>query len=132
MVYVVPRATWLLFSRRGIELRALGMRTAIWGCVALVAFGLSCANNAHSREGERVIIAAVHRYRNERGRYPDALDELVPRYLPSVPRARLFPSMFARFEYGRYGDDANLTWTLYPPFGRPFYVFNQRRHGHLD
>ena len=130
--YLLPRSTWLLFCGRAIELRALGRRSALWGLAALISFGVSTVKSSYGVAGERAIITAVHRYHDERGRYPETLDELVPRFLPSVPRSRRTPGLFRRFEYDRYGDDAHLTWYLIPPFGRPFYVFNQRRHGYLD
>jgi len=33
------------------------------------------------------VIAAVNRYHSEHGQYPTTLDQLVPTYLPSIPRA---------------------------------------------
>lgn len=70
-------------------------------------------------------------YGKERGGYPNELDQLVPVYLPAVPRAKPTPG-FGRFEYLARDDDAWLHCTSVPPFGRSTYRFAAARWGHLD
>lgn len=127
-----PQALWLLLRGRGVEARATARHAVIWGLTAAVASAVISIDLPRARENQARVIAAVHAYHEAYGRYPDDLAQLVPTFLPAVPSARVFPLMFARFSYYADRGDAVLSWTLIPPFGRPTYRFNSRRHGYLD
>jgi hypothetical protein len=49
------------------------------------------------------VILAVRRYNSEHGHYPKTLDELVPTYLPSIPRGG-FTLISRHFRYFNYAD----------------------------
>lgn len=89
------------------------------------------ANNGIAQERAEGVIAAVKAYRADAGRYPAALGELVPRYLPAVPRAK-YTLAFHEFGYRSSGSDAWLHYVALPPFGRPTYAFSSGRWGYLD
>lgn len=67
------------------------------------------------------IIAAVERYRADEKRYPDALEQLVPKYLTAVPAARI-----GKFTYGPSNpDDAHLSY-MPEPFIHKSYSFKSK------
>ncbi|MCW5593544.1 MAG: hypothetical protein KIS74_15690 [Burkholderiales bacterium] len=88
-------------------------------------------NNGIARERAEGVIAAVKAFRADTGRYPASLDELVPRYLPEVPRAK-YTLAFHEFTYRSSGNDAWLYYVALPPFGRPTYAFSSGKWGYLD
>lgn len=53
----------------------------------------------HRVQGE-AIVEAMEAYRADRGRYPAELDELVPRYLPSIPTPPCTRLSYHEDEYG--------------------------------
>jgi hypothetical protein len=75
--------------------------------------------------------ARLRPYQAVNGHYPDQLSDLVPVLLPSVPREK-YVLGFGRFEYHVAQGRHTLGYTALPPFGRPFYVFEERRWGYLD
>ncbi|MFI5301565.1 MAG: hypothetical protein ACHREM_26045 [Polyangiales bacterium] len=96
--------------------------------VALVA---TTANRRLATRRASVIVAAIERYRAERGSYPETLHSLVPTYMPDVPRAK-WTLGFADFKYWPRPEqgDATLFWTDIPPFGRPTYS-SKRKQWHV-
>lgn len=85
---------------------------------------------ARALANEARIIPAVDRYRADTGRYPERLDELVPRYLPSTHPAGRTGAY--RITYWRYGGSALLVTTVVPPYGRRTWNFKEHRAGFLD
>lgn len=84
---------------------------------------------AKSRAGR--VIAACEAYRTANGVYPENLQQLVPAYLPEIPRARIALT-FDRFDYIRmvgreYGTQTMLMYTTVPPFGHASYTFETKR-----
>lgn len=112
-----------------------------WG-VALIRigipasmFGLVLANNnlqlqvAESR-AQRVI-AACMAYHAANGKFPDKLDELVPKYMTYVPSARYCPGPWSQFRYYN-GENPSLFWYIFPPYDRKIYNFNTRRWSYMN
>ncbi len=129
----VPRA--LLAWRRGnpttVRLRAA--RTGIYVAVAVLVLGANFANAQLARRRADTLIAACRQYEARHGRFPNRLDELVPDFIPSVPLAKytLMPP-FNTFMYTARPGHHALMWVALPPFGRPYYVFEDNRWGFLD
>lgn len=82
--------------------------------VLLLAYALAaCAmwkpgedpNGREAREQARPVLAALVKYRKERGEYPSSLHELVPHYLAEVPFS---PGL-------RYDRDAKVVEFAYDP-----------------
>lgn len=79
------------------------------------------------------VVAACESYRADNGRFPRRLDQLVPRYLSSVPVAKycLGPG---RFVYSS-SDNTGITklfWYVAPPRLRKVYDFETRSWSHLE
>jgi hypothetical protein len=65
------------------------------------------------------LIQACEQYRTANKGYPDTLNDLIPRYLSSVPRAKYCLS-FGEFRYVASSQHM-LIWCDIPPFGRRVY-----------
>ncbi len=102
------------------------------GIVASVAFQAKI-----SRARAERVVAACRAYHEAEGRYPDELGALVPKYLPTVPRARVafaFDSFLYMHRKAEVGSEEHtlLVYTTVPPFGRVTYDFEHDRWGSLD
>jgi hypothetical protein len=97
---------------------------AIVGGNAALQFKIANAN------AER-IITACEQFRAATGKYPDDLDQLVPKYLSSVPRAK-YALSFDGFRYSNRDGNQHLMWTAVPPFGREVYDFESRKWRSVD
>jgi hypothetical protein len=76
------------------------------------------------------IIKACDQYRAVKGMYPSKLDDLVPEFLGSVPRAK-YCVVSGEFYYSNDGSAPRLWWYKITPFGKEVYGFDKRgwRHG---
>ena len=77
------------------------------------------------------IIAACEDFHAANGKYPESLDDLVPRYLPSVPRAK-YCLQQGEFVYWPREGHPVLMWYVVPPYGRKSYDFEKRRWNYVD
>jgi hypothetical protein len=77
------------------------------------------------------VVTACEEFHAVTGTFPKTLDELVPRYQPSVLRAK-YCLDFGEFRYWNNEGHAMLVWYAVPPFGRRVYNFRERRWGYLD
>ena len=94
--------------------------------------GITAIQSKIADTNAKRIINACEEFHDANGRYPHTLDELVPRYLGSIPRAK-YCLMFGDFWYFNYpGSSCMLMWVKVPPFGRNIYHFEDRRWGYLD
>ncbi|MDO8804320.1 MAG: hypothetical protein Q7R35_07810 [Elusimicrobiota bacterium] len=84
-------------------------------------------NNILARRRARELITACNKYKESHGDFPEKLQDLVPEFIPKIPRAKYTP-MYGNFNYQR----GNLMWTSIPPFGRPYYDLYAGRWGFLD
>jgi hypothetical protein len=146
-IFVVP--IWLLAAIVRAIVRRGDWRASVWRVVIpLITLVIVLSNawlqsrvaQAHAQE----IIEASKQYQATHGVYPKTLDELVSRYLGSVPRAKY--ALLGEFLYWECGDRLVTTcvrsgadkgqhilmWVSTPPFGRPYYNFEQARWGYLD
>ena len=127
---------WFLVSVLKNAIQCPGWRLGFLRiAIPALTLGLALANNAvQYRVGEAnapKIIKACEEFRAANGKFPTSLDELVPRYLPSIPRAK-YCLQNGEFLYFNHGDDPILVWYVVPPFGRKIYDFQQRRWGYIN
>ncbi len=76
------------------------------------------------------LIQACEQYREAHGAYPGRLDDLVPHYLGSVPRAK-YCCWLSGFWY-LASPQHLLLWYEIPPFGRRVYMFETGEWRYLD
>ena len=90
------------------------------------------ASNLEARTRADRVIAALHGYREARGTYPTHLTELVPEFLPAVPRAKDI-AMSGEFTYVWSEDKGGfLMYVELPPFGRPYYDLRSETWRYMD
>jgi hypothetical protein len=75
------------------------------------------------------VIKACEAFRVANGRYPSKLDELVPKYLTSIPPAKY--CFGGRFWYAKSDDLCMLWWSRYG-FYRRIYDFEKKEWFNLD
>lgn len=139
-VVVVARSlAWIVAKR---ELKAerksrLQGALSVWALIC-VSLGSVRLDNWIARGRAESLIAAIERFEKDNGHFPLELDELVPTYLPTIPRAKPFTlGSFGEFWYmgtppGHPEVEPFLSYTEIPPFGRVDYGFHRRRFGRLD
>lgn len=78
------------------------------------------------------VIDACRAYQARHGMLPDRLDELVPEFLPKVPRAK-YTLQWGEFTYWVSEKKSHtLMCVALPPFGRRLYHFEEARWSQLD
>jgi len=127
---------WFVASVVKNVIQRHGWRVALLRmAVPLVTLGLVLANTAVqlriAKANATRITAACEKYHEANGEFPQKLDELVPRYLPSIPRAK-YCFAFGEFFYWNIDGHAMLVWYDVPPFGRRIYDFAKRKWNYLD
>ena len=127
---------WFLVSILKNAIQRPGWRLALLRiAIPVLTLVLARANEAvQFRVGEANaprIIAACEEFHAANGKYPKTLDELVPRYLPSIPPAK-YCLEFGKFQYWNHEEHPMLVWCVVPPFGRKIYTFEDRRWGYID
>jgi hypothetical protein len=127
---------WFLISVIKNAIQRPGWRTAIPRVsVPLLTFAIAFGNgnlqwrisDAHAQQ----VIKACEEFRLAKGRYPSKLDELVPKYLSSIPPAK-YCMFLSDFFYVNNGEDQPMLWWTRYGFYRRFYNFHERRWSNLD
>jgi len=119
---------------KGVSERRSWRFILVKSAVPVVVFGLVLANNAVqiriAETNATRIIAACEAFRAANDRFPKSLDELVPSFIPSVPRAK-YCFGWGEFKYFNFGRPM-LVWCVVPPFSRRIYDFGAQRWGSVD
>lgn len=113
-----------------------------WGLALLriaipaLTLGLAWANDAvQIRVAEANaprVVAACEEYHAANGSFPKTLDELVPQYMPSVPRAKYGLGPWSQFVYFYNQGKPMLVWYVVPPYYRRIYDFETRRWSDIE
>ncbi len=125
---------WFLISFVKNVLSRPGWRIAVFRIsMPLLTLAIAMSNGnlqwkISDANAERVI-KACDDFRSVNGRYPKTLDELVPKYFPSVPPAK--HCMSGEFHYCNFDGYPSLMWSRYGFYTR-IYDFNSRRWGNVD
>ena len=128
VVFAIP----LSFRARYVTVRRQRLRKiAIYLGAVVLVLGFNAANNRIAQQRADTLIATINSYHAKNGSYPRSLQDLVPEYLPAVPRAK-YALTSAQFRYIRTQDDALLLYTSMPPFGRPTYSFRDKSWSYID
>ena len=127
---------WIVVSILKNAIQRPGWRVALLRiAIPALTLGLVRANEAvQYRIGKANaprIIAACEEFHAASGKFPKTLDELVPRYMPSIPRAK-YCVAYGEFSYWNNEGRPILVWCVIPPFGRKIYDFEERRWGYID
>ena len=127
---------WILFSVvKNLSQTSHWKLTLVKIMIPVFTLGLVLANDSVqsriAKANAARVVAACEQFHVDYGRFPQSLDELVPRYIPSVPRAK-YCLDYGRFLYWNYDGNPMLVWYAVPPFGREVYNFKNRTWGYID
>jgi hypothetical protein len=129
---------WILISFLKSAIRRPGWGLAVARILfPVLTFCLVRANNTFQlrvaeTNGQR-LVAACEEYHAANGRFPKKLDELVPKYMNSVPVAKYCLSPGSKFLYvSNDPASALLAWEIVAPYYRKVYNFGTRRWRYLD
>jgi len=112
-------------------LRAAIVRALFPVAVLMLVLANSVLQDRIAENTSARVIAVCEEFRNATGDYPDRLDQLVPHYLPSIPRAKYCLS-FNDFLYYKSPSYPIISWCQFPPFGRRVYNFSTHEWRYLD
>jgi hypothetical protein len=126
---------WFLVSLFKNIIQLPGWRIALVRiAMPVLVLGLVLANDSFQYKiGEKnvhIVIDACEKFHAANGEYPKSLDELVPQYLPHIPRAK-YCLAWGEFMYFNNGHPM-LVWYIVPPHGRKIYTFVDRRWNYID
>ncbi len=127
---------WFLFSILKSSIERPGWRLALLRiAVPPLVLALVLANNTFQRTIGKAnaarIVTACEAFHTANGRFPETLDELVPRNIPSIPRAK-YCLLFGEFLYWNFDGSPILVRYVIPPYDRAIYDFEERRWSYLD
>jgi hypothetical protein len=128
---------WFLLSILKNAIQPPGWRLAILRiAIPPLTLGLVLANNAVQLKIAKAnaprVVLACEQFHAANGKFPKTLDELVPRYMPSVPRAK-YCLAYGAFHYLNWGDrPPKLIWYTFPILGKNVYDFEKRRWNYID
>ena len=127
---------WFLVSLLKNAIKRPGWEIALVRIgIPAITFGLLWANNADqlgvAEANSRRVVAACEEYHAADGRFPKNLNELVPRYLNSIPRAKYCLGPPSEFAYSNL-ETPMLYWQVLPPHLRKIYNFHTRSWSYLD
>ena len=129
---------WLLTSlARRIWLKPGLAVASVRATVPIAVLAVALVNDSVQRclamgRAEQVV-SAIREYRDANGLYPSDLQQLVPKYLPFVPRPK-YAITFNTFFYtsGGSGGQPGLWWIDVPPHGKRSYDFHKARWSVID
>ena len=105
LAFVVGFGSQVLFAllacaqrRGGVGLQRLGAAGLYFVSIPVMLLWIA-GNNRIANDRAWEIIAACRRFEHAHGAFPRTLDELVPDYLPHVPRAKYTFGHWGEFEY---------------------------------
>ncbi len=103
----------------------------IYFLMVILIFASNFINNSIAKRRAELLITACNKYKSLNGEYPEKLSDLVPEFLSKIPYAK-YTFSFNRFKYSSSKDRHMILYAAIPPFGRPFYVFEDKMWGYLD
>ncbi len=106
-------------------------KALIYGLVSIAVFSSNVINNKIARNRANTLIQVIENFHQTTGQYPRTLTELVPSYIPKIPKAK-YTLMFNDFRYNNYKSNISIFYVSLPPFGRPTYVFNLKEWVYID
>ena len=127
----LPLIAWAAWRKETALCVNRAMRAGIYVAMALLVFVANALNNLHARKKGDILVAACLQYKDKHQKFPDKLDDLVPEFIPDVPRAK-FVIGFGQFRYWTYDERHWLEYTEEPPFGRQYYILEEGAWKFMD
>jgi len=129
---------WALISLVRSTCRQSGWGVALSrAAIPVAVLTIAVVNDSFQRrvatERAEQVVYAIRAFREKHGRYPKDLQQLVPKHLPLVPRAK-YAIAYSGFYYSGGGGESRpgLWWIDIPPHGKLYYNFDKARWSFID
>jgi hypothetical protein len=122
---------WSLIRGQRALAGSRAARAALYLLVGAAAFGTVRFHAHTARVNAARVIEACRSYERTHGKLPERLQDLVPAFLPAVPRAK-YTLMFGEFTYLSSATGHTLVYVALAPSGRRLYHFEEDRWSQLD
>ena len=110
-----------------ILVRFHAARVGIYFLMAVAILATIYVNNRIASRRADHVIAVCRHYEAKYHRLPDSLQEVVPEFLPSIPRAK-YTLLYGDFSYFVSDEKKHyLYYVAFPPFARAMYSFESNR-----
>ena len=107
--------------------RSRALRASMYLFLGIAAYGAARFHVATAETQAARVIEACRAFEARHGMLPDRLEELVPEFLPAVPRAK-YALAWGEFTYTTSAEKRHtLMYVTLPPFGRQVYHFEEGR-----
>ena len=114
-----------------VELKKRLIIMGIYATMIVLVFASNHLNNVIAKSKAELIIKACEQYRIKNGVYPPELSVLVPEFLKEIPTAK-YTFLSNQFRYITSADRHRLMFTSIPPFGRSYYILEEKKWGSID
>lgn len=132
LILLTTGALWSAVRGTAPLARSRAMRAGMYLLLGIATVATMQFHTATAQNHAEQVIAACRAYQARHGTLPDRLEELVPEFLPKVPRAK-YALQWAEFTYWTSGKTAHtLMYVALPPFGRRLYHFETAQWSQLD
>ncbi len=111
----LPRT--IIYLIRKLSVREPLYKIGIYSITAVLALSYNVINNQIAQGRAEELVRNINQYHNDRGAYPETLQDLVPDYAEAVPVAK-YTLFFGEFWYLNHDERVWLFYTDLPPFGR--------------
>ena len=102
-----------------------------YASIAAICFGIFRIDGFFAERNMQRIVTACEQYKEKYKTYPNKLDLLVPEFMSSIPKA-MRVGVFNEFHYGASPDYHFIFYVAIPPFGRPGYDLDRKKHTFID
>lgn len=103
----------------------------VYSVMVATIFTVKAINNNLAKTRAEQLIIAINKFKVINRRYPSTLNELVPKLITEIPKAK-YTFWFNSFEYTNMEGFTTLLYTDFPPFGRPYYDFDKQEWRYID
>jgi hypothetical protein len=125
-------ALWSAVRGAAPRARSRALRAGLYLLLGLAAYGTARFHGATAETHAVRVIEACRAFEARHGMLPNRLEDLVPEFLPAVPRAK-YTLAWGEFTYSTFTEKRHtLMYVAFPPFGRRVYHFEARRWSQLD
>ena len=127
LIYFIPATLFSITNRP--KFMFFAYKVLIYTALVIASFGFYSYDLSLAMQRAEVLITAVNQYQQDKGHYPDILQNLVPAYVSEIPKPRIAPSMF---HYLGSQEDPYLMYMTFPPFGRASWSFIKKEWISID
>jgi hypothetical protein len=132
VVLLTLGALWAVVRGAAPRARTRAARAGTYVLLGAATLATTRFHEATATNHAAQVIAACRAYEAQHGMLPDRLDQLVPEFLPAVPRAK-YTLAWGAFTYMKSSATSHtLMYVAFPPFGRQLYHFEDQRWSRLD